>query len=177
MIIVAQGSELRKGEIIIFTGYDEIPCPVCSGKLKVHGTCRRKFIRRGGAQVYRLRVMECRECGRTHRELPDFAVPYKRMDVEMLSEVAEDEGHGRMAKSESSTRHRVRTWVLWFLRYARNVQSGLCISMPDLPTIPDGGPLRRRLAYFVRLVVNSGNWVQHRSAVTARGGPAILGAS
>lgn len=160
---------MRKGEMIVFTGYEEVPCPVCGGKLKVHGTCRRKFFRREGVQLYQLRVMECKECGRTHRELPDFGVPYKRMDVEMLSEVAEDDGHGRMVKAESSTRHRVKAWVIWFLWYAQKVLEGLRVDTPDIATIPDGAGLKQRLAYFVRLVVNSGNWIQHRSVVTSPG--------
>lgn len=39
---------MRKGELIVFTGFEEVPCPVCGGEMKVHGTCRRKFLRREG---------------------------------------------------------------------------------------------------------------------------------
>ena len=92
MISVTQGIAYRKREIIIFTGNETIPCPVCGGHLKVRGTCERKVIRREGTQTYRLRVMECGNCGKTHRELPSFIMPYKRMDADILSEAAEASG-------------------------------------------------------------------------------------
>ena len=177
MISVSQGIAYCKGEIIIFTGNERIPCPVCGGELKVRGTCERKVIRREGAQTCRLRVMECGNCGKTHRELPSFIVPYKRMDAEILSEVAEISEEEHLEKAESSTWRRVRAWITWFLQYASRVLEGLRIAMSDFPTIPDGEPLNRRLAYAVRLMANSGNRVQHRSALTSPGRPAILGAS
>ena len=38
------------------------------------------------------------------------------------------------------------------------------ILYPGFSPIPDNAPLADRLTYFVRLVVNSGNWVHNRSA-------------
>ncbi len=167
MISVTQGIAYRKGEIVIFTGNETIPCPVCAGHLKVRETCERKVSGREGTQTCRLRVMECGNCGKTHRELPSFIVPYKRMDADILSEVAEANREEHLEKAESSAWRRVKAWIIWFLQYAGNVLEGLRIAMPDFPTIPDGEALNRRLAYAVRLVANSGNWVQHRSALTA----------
>ena len=166
MISVAQGTEYRKGNIIIFTGTEEIPCPVCGGKLRVHGTCTRKLHRKDGAETYRLRVMECKKCGKTHRELPGWIVPYKRLDVEMLGSIAEDTGKGETEYPDISTWERIKEWVNWFLSYALQILDGLRVSLgKTLSTIPVGASLSRQLAYYVRLVANSGNWIQHRSVM------------
>ena len=168
MISVAQGTEYRKGEIIIFTGTENIPCPVCGGHLRVHGTCTRKLRRRDGTDVYRLRVMECKSCGKTHRELPEGIVPYKRMDAERLSDITEAAEEKDLGDAETSTWKRVKEWVLWFLEYALKVLKSLQTLLgAEFPTVSSDDCLSRRLKYFVRLVVNSGNWIQHRSAVQA----------
>ena len=114
MISVAQGTEYRKGEIIIYTGAEEIPCPVCGGHLRVHGTCMHKLRRKDDTNMYRLRVMECKSCGKTHRELPEGIALCKRMDAEQLinfSKVEEEdglEGTEDMENTEGSTWKRVR---------------------------------------------------------------------
>ena len=165
-MIVAQGTEYRKSDIIIFTGTEEIPCPTCGGRLRVHGTCRRKVQRKDGQEIYRLRVMECRACGKTHRELPEGIVPYKRMDAELLGVIAEDPGVGELEAPSISTWDRVKTWIIWFLAYAKHVLEGQQISLgKTFATIPPGHSFGRRLAYYVRLVANSGQWIQHRSVM------------
>ena len=159
MISVAQGVEYRKSGIIFFTGSEEIPCPVCGGQLRVHGTCRRKLQTKEGVDVYRLRVMECKACGKTHRELPEGIVPYKRMDAKLLGSIAEDPGAGELEAPDISTWDRVKAWVKRFLAYARHILEEQRIAYGKaFATIPAGHSLSRQLAYYVRLVVNSGNW-------------------
>lgn len=151
------------GQIVII-GKESGCCPICGGMLRVHGTCVRKV--RHADRVYqcRLRVMECRVCGKTHRELPEGIVPYKRLSLDSLCEIAEAPEDRYCC--ETSTWLRVKAWVKWFLWYAENILQGLHVSGPAFAAIRPGGTLRRQLTHFVRLVVNSGNWLQHRSAVT-----------
>lgn len=168
MISVAHGTEENKDGIIIFKGTEEVPCPKCGGELSVHGTCRRKLCSRYEEKTYRLRVMKCTACGKTHRELPQGVVPYKRMDAEYLCDIAEAPRSEQVNVAEASTWSRVHAWMKWFLEYVANILKSMQEQFPALVTIPSGESAGRRLAYFVRLVVNSGNWLQHRSAHTGR---------
>ena len=112
--------------------------------------------------------MECKSCGKTHRELPEGIVPYKRMDAERLSDITEAEEEKDLGDAEASTWKRVSVWVLWFLDYALKVLRSLqTLYGTELPTVSPDDFFSRRLKYSVRLVVNSGNWIQHRSAVQA----------
>ena len=134
--------------------------------MHVHGTCTRKLRRRDDIDVYRLRVMECKTCGKTHRELPERIVPYQRMDTELLSSISEVTKEDELGDVEVSTWKRVQEWVLWFLKYALDVLNSFQTLLEKVfPTISSDECLSRRLAYFVRLVANSGNWIQHRSAM------------
>ena len=166
MISVTQGIEYRKRDITIFVGTEKVPCPVCGGSLRVRGTCIRKLRRKDGVETYQLRVLKCEECERTHRELPKGIVPYKRMDSEMLGTIAEDNGKDDLDVPGISTWERVKVWVEWFLTYARHIYEGQKKTLGHtLPSISTGESIRRQLEYSVRLVVNSGNWIQHRSVM------------
>lgn len=59
-------------------------CPLCGGALGVRGTCRRKVYTMRGTYILQLRVLYCCECGRTHRELPYFLIPYKRYSTNAI---------------------------------------------------------------------------------------------
>ena len=110
----------------------------------------------------RLRVLECERCGKTHRELPEQIVPYKRHNVESICTMldAPDE-----CIPEPSVRLRVLAWIAWFWAYAKHIMDSLQRQGFQVSE-PPGGSNKRRLTYFVRLVVNSGNWKQHRSVMT-----------
>ncbi len=144
-------------------------CPCCSGDLFVRGTCRRKVRRLTEnsdgqfPEIWCLRVMQCRQCRKTHRELPDWIIPYKRCSIEMYAEIAEG---NEDVSCDGTTIAVVCLWVKWFLNYARHIAEAMKILYPGYSTIPDNAPLADRLTYFVRLVVNSGNWTHNRSAVT-----------
>ena len=150
-----------------------VPCPCCSGDLFVRGSCQRKVRRitehSDGElpEIWCLRVMQCRQCRKTHRELPDWIIPYKRCSAEMYAEIAvcDEEGDQKVSCS-GSTITIVQLWVEWFLTYARHIAESMRIQYPGFSPIPDNKPLADRLTYFVRLVVNSGNWTHNRSAVT-----------
>ena len=54
-MIVAPGTELCKDGEIIFIGTEQVPCPICGGELKVHGTCKRQLETEDGENLlYRL---------------------------------------------------------------------------------------------------------------------------
>ena len=134
----------------------------------VHGTCIRKLRKRNEDQTFRLRVMECSVCGRTHRELPEEFVPYKRMDAELLCAIAEAPRCEQVLVAEASTWSCVHVWMRWFLAYAVEVMNAMLEQYTAFATIPSDETASRRLTYYVRLVANSGNWIQHRSVQTGR---------
>lgn len=163
MVIVSRFTRYCKGSICYIMGTEDIPCPVCGGRLFVHGTCKRKVKdETEQVQELRLRVLECKECGHTHRELPEELVPYKRYSAEALCRIKEQPD---ICTAEPTVRQRILLWLSWFLCYARNIAhaQSLCGLVSSEPS---GAHLYRQLLYFVRLVVNTGFWEQHRSAMT-----------
>lgn len=87
MISIAHFEITRNGEKTKIFSQESSVCPICGGPLKVHGTCIRKVRQGEHTHQIHLRVMECRHCGKTHRELPEGLVPYKRHDLNSLCEV------------------------------------------------------------------------------------------
>jgi len=167
-MIVAPGTELCKDGEIIFTGTEQVPCPICGGELKVHGTCKRKLETEDGENLlYRLRVMECKQCGRTHRELPAGRIAgYKHKSIPFLVKISEAKHSEHLKYAETSTWCRICLWMSWFLRYTQMIQESLILRGLLAKTKYVGKSIAGQTAYFVRLVTNSGNWVQQWSAQT-----------
>jgi len=142
---------------------EQIPCPYCNGKLYVRGTCRRK-VRDAEDQctVLRLRVLACRNCGKTHRELPEGVIPYKRYGSDAICKMKE---HPEKCFTEPCSIQRIIAWLSGFLSFAEKYLEGLKQEGFETPELV-GCPLYRRLNYFVRIIVNSGEWKQHRSVMT-----------
>lgn len=163
MVIVSRFTRICKNGIWIITGTETIPCPVCGGKLQVHGTCLR-CVRdeQDRRQCLRLRVLSCKECGHTHRELPEGLVPYKRHSAESICAMKE---RPETCFTEPSVRQKILAWLSWFLCYADQVTESLRAQGFRLPNF-SGYELCRQLKQFVRLVGNAGMWEQHRSAMT-----------
>ena len=60
-------------------------CPHCSSELRRNGWRKRVSTGMDGIRhTYLLRRLICRRCGRIHHELPDFMVPYKRYEVQVI---------------------------------------------------------------------------------------------
>lgn len=172
MISIAQYELSCNGDTTKILSKESSLCPICGGALKVHGTCTRKVRYGDCIHKYHLRVLKCQCCGKTHRELPDSLIPYKRYGVEAFCEIAESTEARHTC--ETSTWLRIRSWLAWFICYAQNIATGL-IAANLLPmTFHPGYTLRQQTVHFVRLVANSGNWIQHRSAMTMDFPPAIL---
>jgi transcription elongation factor Elf1 len=60
-------------------------CPICGGRLYYYSTTKR-IIKYGGgikSQVYISRL-HCKTCGREHRALPSYILPYKHYDADII---------------------------------------------------------------------------------------------
>ena len=172
MISVSYFTKVRKGSKWVILNKEQSVCPVCGGNLRVHGTCTRKVQHGECTHIYHLRVLKCRCCGKTHRELPNDIIPYKRYGVDTFCEIAESTESQHTC--ETSTWLRIRAWLAWFICYAQNIATGLITANLLPTTFRPGYTLRQQTVCFVRLVANSGNWIQHRSAMTMDFPPAIL---
>lgn len=94
MISIAQYELSCNGDTTKILSKESSLCPICGGALKVHGTCTRKVRYGDCIHKYHLRVLKCQCCGKTHRELPDSLIPYKRYGVEAFCEIAESSALG-----------------------------------------------------------------------------------
>jgi len=163
MISILNYTEYHHDGVCFILAAESVPCPICGGKLFVHGTCRRKCITPDGIVTFGLRVMECRKCHHTHRELPCGVVPYKRYCAEIIADC-----NGEFCPDsvgEFSAFLRLKAWLKWFLEYAEKVMNGLEIAYGTVLSVPGNLTPAERLMYLVRLAANSGFWVQHRSAL------------
>ena len=162
MVIVSQFTQYQKGNICYITGTEDIPCPVCNGHLFVHGTCKRKVKNETEQiRILRLRVLECENCGHTHRELPEELIPYKRYGTEAICRICEQP---EICAIEPTGRQRILLWLSWLFLYSQNIRRAQSFH-GVLLTEPVGVSLCQRLKHFVRLVANAGFWEQHRSVM------------
>jgi hypothetical protein len=177
MISVTRFTLIRKGSELIVTGMEDLPCPDCSGKLYVHGTCKRKLKTvTGETDTLRLRVMECTMCGHTHRELIEGIVPYRQYSIDLICAICEpsdasvaepcitDESLAEDPKAydtyicEDSVRSRIISWISWFIAYMREIDLYQGQHWPD-----QHSSLSILLKKGVRAIVNSGRWkIQHQ---------------
>ena len=133
---------------------------------------RKRILQRQDASVSHLiiRRLKCTGCGKISHELPDIVVPYKRHESATISQVLEERATSRQdSYCENST---IRRWKLWFflLRdYLENTVHALmelwhCAAFVRLPLYPLECQADGWLKILVRNLVNSGRWLQTRSA-------------
>ncbi len=174
-------------KLVIITGLEDVPCPNCGGTLFVHGTCRRwlKLISR--RVLLRLRVFQCRNCHKTHRELPDDIIPCKRYSASALStachaidiaDAVDDTDFGESPVLQSPgvpaedvrvcdpvIRKRIKDWLFCFFAYARIILH----TTQRRENTKESSPLCLlyfRLKQYTHALVNQGKWVQHCSVFT-----------
>lgn len=151
----------RNDTLLIVHGQEIHRCPVCNGELFRRGTCHRKTQNAYGETTeYQLRVMKCRDCKKTHRELPNPIVPYKRYDAEAIIEIRDNPGE---SICDPNVGARIISWLEWLIIYARHILESQrrILSLP-LPNVSDK-ITNSELSMLVRIVVNSQNWLHNRT--------------
>ena len=65
-------------------------CPICHAKLIFFDRAKR-IVRTKGRKTYWVRIdrMKCTKCGTIHRALPDYILPYKEYEAELIRGVIE----------------------------------------------------------------------------------------
>lgn len=63
----------------------EVSCPVCGGNLKLYDHVMRIIREKKGEKdhIY-IRRMKCVDCGKIHRELPRYVLPYIQYDKDIV---------------------------------------------------------------------------------------------
>ena len=152
------------------------PCPCCQSRLKVIGSRRRTWIQSSGNKVkIVIRRLRCQNCRKIHHELPNFLVPYRRHEAQVIEDAVVDKADP--ACVEESTIRRWRQWFNAFAPYAAGclesmahrfhwtVESSSAHSQTALHRIGRiVGHERGWLARIVRPLVNLHLWIHTRSA-------------
>ena len=127
----------------------------------------------GKQSVLIIRRLRCEHCRRIHHELPDSIVPYKRYSADAIEEILAERKE-EIYPCETSTALRLRYWfsllreyfekALCAIRYRHRqdevIWQELSVLMPLMPASLAAGWLKS----IVRILVNSGFWLQTRSA-------------
>ena len=158
MIITTNYKEYLNGEITEICSTEEPLCPACGGCLIPHGRCLRKLLLPEGTRQYSLKVLYCPECCRSHRELTDCMIPYKRHSAETYAKIYDSPPNKLDCDADDKTIRAIRAWVARFLAFAAIVQSVIQEHYPlPFPSKSYGTGLSK-LKYYVRLVVNTNYW-------------------
>ncbi len=65
-------------------------CPVCGGDVKYYDRVRRTVRTKNGKKFYsKLERVRCTRCGRIHRVVPNYILPYKHYEKEVIVGVLE----------------------------------------------------------------------------------------
>lgn len=136
---------------------------------------RKRILRESDGQksILIIRRLKCEHCKRIHHELPDSIVPYKRYSADAIEEILAEKKE-EIYPCETSTALRLRCWfsllreyfemALSAIRYRhmedKEIWQRLSVLTPLTPTDQPVGWLRN----IVRILVNSGFWLQTRSA-------------
>jgi hypothetical protein len=94
--------------------------------------------------------MRCDECNRTHHDLPDCIVPYKRHCAGIIENIALGSNE---AADDIRTDARIKTWWAAVRVYFMNILKTLSIKHGARYQDP---PAFREI---IRAVVNSNNWI------------------
>lgn len=121
-----------------------------------------------------IRRLFCNSCSRIHHELPGIIVPYKRYSAEVIEEILSEKEETESYPCETSTAHRIRIWFSLLRDYLRRVIEALKLLYKQdavlLAVLKKMSPLEPShlpsgwLKILVRITVNSGRWIQTRSA-------------
>lgn len=128
----------------------------------------------GSESTLIIRRLFCSRCNRTHHELPGVIVPYKRYSCEVIEGILSKKEELPSYPCETSSMLRIRLWFSLLRKYLEQVVEALKLlhkqDMPLLTVLAGFSPLNPSvlpsgwLKTLVRLTVNSGRWIQTRSA-------------
>lgn len=141
--------------------------------MKVIGSRERTLLANDGSEkILIIRRLRCKGCGRIHHELPDIVIPYKRYDAQTIENILSGkEEHLDDYPCELSTAKRLKLWFYLLRNYFESTLHALRFLFTGegtirllLPLLPLSGHFTGWLKALVRYTVNSGRWVQTRSA-------------
>ena len=97
-----------------------VPC-TCGGHLAFK-EYRLRIVRRSGEdkEFIEIRVLYCVDCNKSHRELPDFLLPYKHYTAQAV-EAAVDRKKAECPVGERT----VKRWRAWFKRIRSYLAAGI----------------------------------------------------
>ena len=120
MVYIQEYSLEEKSDVSYVRPRRTACCPDCGERMRVHGTCRRRTIISQKIKIFVLRVLACKRCRKTHRELPDFIIGYKRYSCDDFCEIIADE---ESYTCESSTRIRMMKWLKRFIKNTKGFKN------------------------------------------------------
>lgn len=153
----------RKRKGFYVRAEEKIPCPHCGGKLKPKGWPKRGSIQVDGEKwTLKVQRRRCEGCGKYHRELPDFIVPYKRHCLETIELIIT--GQEAITYTELETPRRIREWwskmVVYIAVALAAIKEKYGIDLTHLAPVAN-------LAKIVRALANTNLWPGTRSALDA----------
>ena len=149
-------------------------CPVCSRRMTVIGSKKRCIQESdGGSRSLIVRRLKCSHCRRIHHELPDMLIPYKRHCADTVEEILTGKAK-QTYTCETSTALRLKIWfsllreyferslaaIKYIYKQDKQLQQELSSLIPLCPASLAAGWLKK----LVRILVNSGHWLQTRLA-------------
>jgi hypothetical protein len=142
-------------------------CPFCDGILKSRSSVRRLLIISDDLTIIiMIRVLQCQNCHKHHRELPKEVIPYKRWSAENIEKVIDDKPDHYVG--EISTCCRIKKW------FKDLVAIGLAAALVAInnrlpePIYPPLEKMREEpgwLEIVVRGMVNCGIWYIQRNGI------------
>ena len=156
MVIITNFTpEYNEEEKIYYYRADEvIPCPVCGGELGKRGWRLRRLKKLdGGLHLLKVQRFICKGCGKSHRGLPKFIVPYKQLELEAIEHVI-----NRVPTKEENDDRTIRhifTWWWAMIDYIERYMAAIKEGEGGVITILS--PLTN-LAEIARVLVNSHKW-------------------
>lgn len=148
------------------------PCPYCSGRLIRYGHHLRDLKNSSGSRIrFFLQNTECKRCGSHSLLFPDFIIPYKQFEGQLISDVIDDViTKDDMTADKAPEDRTLQRWKKWYAGnraqiegIMRSIGSRLDGFGEDLLNSADSLLEQIRIqdpewmATIVRLIYNTGN--------------------
>lgn len=149
-------------------------CPICGGNLRYRDSRRRIRRKEGGSRDFiMIRRLRCSLCNKLHTELPDFLVPFKHYESDVISGVIDGIVRPEDLDSEDyPCLETMRRWLHWFQMNLANIEGSLRRAVADAFAfdslqLSDSGSLlesirknyNQWLEKVLRIIYNSGGRV------------------